>query len=536
METQRFILCAFIALMMMHPLSAINRLDMITFMEGEFYGSQFGYKLVSMDFNGDGYEDLIVHSPAWNPTGVFDAYNAWGRIYFYWGGPDFDNVSDYTITGTHHRGMTRQIINAGDVNGDGIEDLMVPVDDFQVAVYYGGPNSTDTPDLFPDLLINTCDPDARIMPYPLGDVNGDGKADIAFVGINPFASTHTVYVWTGIDQPWHEVVTATHTSGVVHPYGVGDVNNDGYADYVVHHNISGGTLRDERIVLYYGNQNFPQVDSLVISTNTNGLGGKGACPLGDVNNDGYDDFIAYHHKIWYGGENITTIPDLALVYQTQWHDWTNLVYPRTPYCIYGDLNGDGYDDVIGSDPFIGYYDGEVGIWLGAANMDSWCDLHIRPPQNYRTRQFGWDKVTGDFNGDGLCDLAVSAPEFYAAPQWAAGCVFVYSGNTRLVANEDLLIPEANSSQWQINLFPNPCVEGDGIHIDFEGDGYKHSTLISLDIYNLKGQKMSSMNSINPDSVFQLPEHITSSLISGIYIITVKQENKTMFLKKLCIIK
>ncbi len=527
-----YVILPFVLMVIVVPVSAIDHLDLLTTMSGEFSGSRFGYKLVSMDYNGDGYQDLIVHSQGWNPTGVFDMYNAWGRIYFYWGGSGFDNVADFTINGTHHGGMTLPISNAGDVNGDGIEDLIVPISEYQVAIYYGSLNPTG----IPGLIINTNVPNDPIIPYPLGDVNGDGNADIAMTTINYHSDTIKIFIWTGIDQPWHEVVALSNTSGEANPYGVGDVNGDSIADYVVHHNISEGDNTDQRIVLYYGNQNFPQVDSLVISANTNCLAGRGACPLGDVNDDGYNDFMTYESKIWYGGEDITATPDIALDYQTEWHHWNTMAYSRIPYCIYGDLNDDGYDDVIGSNPDIGYYRGDVGIWLGAANMNGECDLYIRPPLDYETCQFGWDKATGDFNGDGICDLAVSAPEYYSAPQWAEGRVFVYLGSTQFVANEDLLIPNAGSSQWQINLYPNPYAHGEGLQIEFDGEGYKHSAMISLDIYNIKGQRVSSIDSINPDSSYQLPEYITSKLSAGIYLVAVKKEQATKFMKKFCVIK
>jgi hypothetical protein len=344
----RFVNVVFITLcvLMVLPVFAIDHLDLLTTMSGEFNGSQFGYKLVSIDYNGDGYKDLIVHSPSWNPTGVFDMYNAWGRIYFYWGGPGFDNVADFIISGTHHRDMTLPICNGGDVNGDGIEDLIVQLSDYQVAIYYGSSGLTG----IPGLIINTNVPNDPIIPYPLGDVNGDGHADIAMSSLNYHSDTIKIYIWTGISQPWHEVVAFSNSSGESWPYGVGDVNGDSIADYVVHHSISEGLNTDQRIVLYYGNQSFPQVDSLVISANTHCLAGMGACPLGDVNNDGYNDFMTYESKIWYGGEDITATPDLALDYRTEWHLWNTMGYSRIPYCIYGDLNGDGYDDVIGSNP------------------------------------------------------------------------------------------------------------------------------------------------------------------------------------------
>src|SRR5512133_2309674 len=82
-----------------------NHMDVMTFMSGEFAGSEYGNAMASIDFNGDGYDDLIVLSDAWNPTGLFNDQNRWGKLYFYWGGPGFDNVVDFVIEGNYNWNM-----------------------------------------------------------------------------------------------------------------------------------------------------------------------------------------------------------------------------------------------------------------------------------------------------------------------------------------------------------------------------------------------------------------------------------------------
>ncbi|MCB5252303.1 MAG: T9SS type A sorting domain-containing protein [Candidatus Cloacimonadaceae bacterium] len=519
-------------------LAALNQMELLTSMTGEFYGSYFGYSLVSMDFNGDGYDDLIVHSIAWNPDGVYGQHgtNGWGKTYCYWGGPDFDNVADLTFTGTHHGGYNGPLRNAGDVNGDGYDDLLAYNYENLITsgIFFGGPN----PSVVPDILITK--PENLIYSmgaYPLGDITGDGKADIALhVEVRAKLSYPVFYIWTGEDQPWYEVMS-NFNGNFMATYGVGDVNNDGIDDFGINYGIPGGEWEDRRFVLYYGSQNFPQLDSLVIAANTNPeLGGHGFNPVGDVNGDGIADFLTMNNHIWYGGDSIVADPDLALIYRTEWHDWSSMLYCKIPHCTYGDFNGDGYDDVVGSNYGAYYYEGEVGIWLGSANMDPNCDLYLRPPQFHNTEQFGWDKAAGDFNADGLCDLAISFPSDYAVPQWSEGTVFVYSGNADMVANEDQLITKPESCDWEISLYPSPFARGQGVYIDFIGADYKQATGVNLDVYNLKGQKVRSLDGISTGSTYQLPENLTSSLNSGMYIIAVKQGQKTLYTRKICIIK
>jgi hypothetical protein len=119
-------------------------MDLITSMNGEFEGSQFGQRVIAMDYNGDGYDDLIVYALYWNPTGVYSDTQRWGKLYFYWGGPDFDNVVDYVIEAQTNKQLGGYIIeNGGDINGDGIDDLVMPkydAPDNYIAVYFGCAN------------------------------------------------------------------------------------------------------------------------------------------------------------------------------------------------------------------------------------------------------------------------------------------------------------------------------------------------------------------------------------------------------------
>ena len=82
-------------------LSAQNHMDLMTTLYGEFIGSYFGRTVVSLDYNGDGYDDLVVASSLWNPNGAYNENIWYGKIYFYWGGPGFDNVPDFVIEGTY---------------------------------------------------------------------------------------------------------------------------------------------------------------------------------------------------------------------------------------------------------------------------------------------------------------------------------------------------------------------------------------------------------------------------------------------------
>jgi hypothetical protein len=60
---------------------------------------EFGCAVSSSDVNGDGYEDLIVGASA---TPIPPAGWGAGRVYIYFGGPNFDMVPDVILNGGHH--------------------------------------------------------------------------------------------------------------------------------------------------------------------------------------------------------------------------------------------------------------------------------------------------------------------------------------------------------------------------------------------------------------------------------------------------
>jgi len=286
-----------------------------------------------------------------------------------------------------------------------------------------------------------------------------------------------------------------------------------------------------KIVVYFGSHAFPITDSLVISNNTNVIVHRYNSPTGDMNNDNNDDFLAYitsWGRMWLGSSNLTDEWDLVLgIVGTSCFGGYTTSLPA----IYGDLNNDGFSDVISTDSEYGGDSGIAYIWMGRSAMNGTVDLVINCPSNSLYRNFGWSKAAGDFNADGFCDIAISSPWWNTHDHtMTPGKVYVYSGNAELhdttVANEDENVP--STQLWKLQLAPNPVKYGSTyIGINFLGDGYKTIKKPLVTIYNLKGQRLISKTIPAKDirnGSYQLK---LKTLKTGIYILSISDSGKRL---------
>jgi hypothetical protein len=517
------------------PALCVNNMEMMFMLEGDQEYGDFGASLAALDFNGDGYDDLAVLQRGWLPDSVTvptPNSRGFGRLLFYYGGYPFNNIPDFIIEGTHHVQFTPAwITNLGDVNGDGFEDLGAQgfsglVNDSTwlagppcYYVYYGGSNPSTQPGYY------------RVFdePHPtgaeidaLGDVNGDGYADIGYV----FRTNHSYIplsrygiVLGGSTALTEIVLRQVDSFDLVTIQGSGDVNNDGYADYTVTrkdwqgngNNISSNTL-------IYGNATLAVTDSLVMLSDYPSPIVWRTRAVGDVNGDGIDDVagrIISSIDIWYGGTDMTAQNDVSLL-----PAWAG--YPSNDRgLVWGDLNNDGYDDVIGAAPTFSGYSGAIRLWMGGANMNGMMDLYM--DETTFDMQYGTGLTAGDFNHDGCCDIAVSAPH---SPEYDfyPGRVYVYSGNTELAdttvgaADDNTPVPDT----WSFCVVPNPVHDLHSWKLLLTGTAYRDYHDLSVTIYNAKGQRVGSQQlqaETGSTKEFDLPN---LHLPAGIYEASVYQ--------------
>ncbi len=132
------------------------------------------YLGVAGDPNGDGYDDILIGEPGYS--------SSYGRLYFYQGSSaGLDTTAENTITGTTTTGLAlgNSVAGAGDVNGDGFDDIIVGGSE-RAWLYYGYDTDSDS-DGSPD-SVDCDDTDDEIHPGADEDCDGidnncDGNID-----------------------------------------------------------------------------------------------------------------------------------------------------------------------------------------------------------------------------------------------------------------------------------------------------------------------------------------------------------------------
>ncbi len=428
-----------------------NSSDVI--MTGEAANNSFGFSVSAAgDINGDGYSDVIVGADGYNTNT--------GRTYFFFGGPVMNNAEDVTMTGEAVGDQFGySVSSAGDINGDGYSDVIVGA--YGHASDTGRAYVFDyvlSGEIVSDVTFTGEETGSQFgrSVSSAGDVNGDGYEDIIIGAYRYSSNTGRAYIFFG-GEVINNVADVTLTGETPDDYfgwsvsSAGDVNGDGYPDVIV--GAYGYSTNTGRAYVYFGGAVMNNTADVIMSTVAAVLFGFSVSTAGDVNDDGYSDVIvgasgSGKAHVYFGGANMDSVEDVTMTGEGGSFG--------VRVSAAGDVNGDGYDDVIVG--AVGYSSntGRAYIYFGGAVMNNISDVVMTGEAV--NNQFGVVSKAGDVNGDGYDDVIVGAWGYQVQ---IAGRAYIYFGGSSMDNNADVIMTGQGADYIGFSVSSAGDMNGDG---------------------------------------------------------------------------
>ncbi|WP_425390281.1 cadherin domain-containing protein [Ekhidna sp.] len=382
-------------------------------------------------------------------------------------------------------GLSREAYarNIGDIDRDGFPDFAV-IDNGFLDIFYG---STNGPSSQPTTLITNSDFGGKdFTDFVSGNFNGDSFTDVVLM------FNDEVVLLLGIQNDleisnWSYAVSGDPGAAYeMEIKNAGDVNGDGIDDLIVG-DADFGSFNKGRVVVFYGNSSgFETEPNWQLTTDlTFDYLGSSVSSCGDVNNDGYDDVYlrraAKSIEVYLGSDSglsqssfFSASPSFEIANNTYFG------FGYTSLNKVGDLNGDGFDDIVvgaRENRTFGLDFNDVFIFYGSDNGIS-SDYSVAYLQNFNdevsTRNVDNGYIASyissqvDFNNDGFDDLILG----YDEENYNSVQVFFGSING---------IPENPDTIWGFSTFGTEFYDNvEGIS-DVNGDGFGDIIVTQYDI-------------------------------------------------------
>ena len=544
------------------PLSGLDGATGTRF-DGVAAGDNAGYAVsASGDVNGDGLSDLIIGARTAD-SNLSDS----GSAYVVFGTPSglpaslglglLTGANGFEIIGESGNDTLGNAVATGDINGDGFSDVIAAAENggpgFAVgAVYviFGKASAFGAEVATLGMAARTgfrIDGNANVdftgSSVAAGDVNGDGFDDVIIgVRLADFAAdgAGAAYVLFGKAARFDKAIAITSLKGKVGfrldgaaadnfagtSVAAGDVNGDGIDDIMVGATGAApdGEFSGSAYVMFGKKTAFASSSNLGLLNGTTGFRvdgsgtfsqtGGSVAPAGDVNGDGTGDLLVGslasipqgvalifgHKQAFPASIGVASLDGSVGVKFT-----TGETSLGTSVAAAGDVNGDGFDDLITGAQFDGASDAGAGfvVFGKAAAFTATFDLTtldgtngFKLPGAADSDQAGLSvSGNGDFNGDGFADVAVGS--FFAnSPGVDSGAASIIYGRApdaavaRTGSSASQSISGGSLADTITALNGDDVLEGQGDGDDLNGGGgndtasYRHAPAgLTADLLN-----------------------------------------------------
>ncbi len=511
--------------------STTESLTAIALPSSEAY-DQFGSSLAKGDFNGDGYEDLVIGAPGEDLDSIIDG----GAVHIIYGSANGLSTAKKQFWSQ----------NSPDILDDA-ESYEVSTDEFTYTIGDRFGHSVATGDFnkdgYTDLIIGA--PNESI-----GDVQQAGAVNVIYGSVDGLSALNNQF-WSQDSKKIKEKSEQYDNFGSA--LATGDFNGDGYQDVAIGapgETVNGKNGAGAVNIIYGGKNGLKTGKNQVWSQDSKAIKGEAqayerfgsSLATGDFNGDGYSDLAvgAPDEKIndqysvgavnvIYGSEKGLTAIKNKIFTQKIGNLPSAEAYERFGESLtVGDFNHDGYQDVAigvpGEKVNEQYAAGGVNILFGSAKgltpkkSEFWSEDSDGIPGNSESGDnFGRSLTSGDFDGNGLDDLAVGIPyQDGGVGNYDHGVVDVIYNNN--IVEFDLQFETNDQSMWNIGDSAIGIRDNRFWGVDWDesgsasklGFGIDASTTGKIGLQSNLNVNSGSVNASLPvDFWLDLPEKVTS---------------------------
>ncbi len=444
---------------------------------GSFDSTLFGYSVSAAgDVNGDGFGDIVIGASGFD-NGLFDE----GAAFVFLGSSagivgTSPSTANAVLLGDNASGdFGNSVSGAGDVNGDGFADIIVGAHHYDSTLAGG-----------------TLAVDGAAFVF-LGSSAG-------IVGSGP-ATAHATIFGDQVDcRLGHEVA------------GAGDLNGDGFGDVIIGAPLRGipfppnippnqGSGNGGAALVFLGSAagitgtGFGDADSVILHyppgqpVASGDQVGAGVCGAGDVNGDGFGDVLVGSG----GGYALVFHGSAAGIVGTDPNTANSRINNSPSVSLSaivstaGDVNGDGFDDILLSDPgyptgvtsgghgaFMAFHGSASGITATSpADADTFIEGDLPIVILGPTQLLGWHLASiGDVDGDSFGDVIVGGLDFPGSLD-NEGIGYVFRGSSTGLIGSTLgeafvQLPTGQAGAAYRGNRPGYDIAGAG---DVNGDGF-----------------------------------------------------------------